>query len=521
MEAKIGCPLCGMGLRENSQTECFICVCGVDLEAPMSSGSVEDLPVATVKEGPASFRICVPSSDDHIGKFLLENGVFYEAELLKALKRVLRPHDTVVDVGANIGNHTIFFAGVLHCKVVAVEPVPLLAEILRSNVARNQLSDRVTVHQAALGREDAQAEIAKLDKTNFGGTTLRLQSGGDIPVKRLDTLVSGTVGLIKIDAEGMDYQVLLGAHEVLVRDMPVVVIEAMTSEAVADIESYLSPLGYSILGEYNATPTYVFFPTRSSQQLRRAVAFLGLTVAEQIVTQRSQEATIRQVSRYAERLSTETYDRILAKMDDQDPTSGSGSIRMSSDGGTSAVLQRRLESLTSTLEAERRAFVELSKHYKEVVSRAEQLEIDIVARTRRLNRWQDLEVAAKTREQERLDTEFRELTGRPMTEAALLVQELRGENGRLRVSLQSVEVENADKNDEMRMLTVSRGEYGRQVRDLKLQLAEMTAQAEALRADYAKLRSKASRRRPLHVRGAHRIRGVLRKIKTRIDITGI
>lgn len=486
----------------------------------MRSSLTEDMPIATVEEGPASFRICVPSSDDHIGKYLLQNGVFYEAELLHALKRVLRPGDIVVDVGANIGNHTVFFAGVLKCKVVAVEPVPLIAEILRSNVSRNQLTDLVSVHQVALGREDALAEIAKFDEKNYGGTSLRVRVDGDVEVQRLDAIVSDTVGLIKIDAEGMDYAVLLGAQEVLERDMPVVVIEAMTPDAVANIESLLIPLGYSILGEYNATPTYVFFPTRSSQQLRRAVAFLGLTVADQIVTQRSQEATIRQVSRYAERLSTETYNRIVAKMDDQVPPASSHSRQLSSESLTPAVLQLRLDSLTSSLESERKAFIELSEQYKVVTSRAQRLEEDIDARIPRLKGWQDLEVAARSREQERLDTDFRDVTGRPLQEAVRIVQELRTENRRLLASLQTIEDDNADKDDEVRKLMVSRGEYGRQNRKLKLQLAEMTTKVEGLKSDYTKLQGETSRRPSRRVPGAHRIRGVLRKIKTRIASTG-
>ncbi|MDN3904178.1 FkbM family methyltransferase [Arthrobacter sp. YD2] len=486
----------------------------------MSSGLTGDMPIATVEEGSAAFRIRVPSSDDHIGKYLLQCGAFYEAELLRALKRVIRPGDTVVDVGANIGNHTVFFAGVLKCKVIAVEPVPLLAEILRSNVSRNKLSDLVSVHQVALGYEEALAEIAQFDENNYGGTSLSLRVDGDIEVKPLDALVSDTVGLIKIDAEGMDYQVLLGAREVLERDMPVVVIEAMTPDAVAQIESFLTPLGYSIFGEYNATPTYVFFPTRSSQQLRRAVAFLGLTVAEQIVTQRSQESTIRQVSRYAERLSTETYNRIMAKLDDQRPAPSAQSRQVSSDSVTSAVLQLRLDSLASTLEIERKAFIELSEQYKVVTSRAERLEGDINARSRRLKGWQDLEVAAKFREQEGLETEFQALTGRPLQEAASIVQQLRTENSRLSASLRMIEDENADKEDEVRKLMVSRGEYGRENRKLKLQLAEMTAKVEGLQPDHTKLQSNTSRAPSRRVPGAHRIHGILRKIKTKIATTG-
>lgn len=486
----------------------------------MNPGSTEDLPIATVEEGPATFHICVPSSDDHIGKFLLQNQVFYEAELLHALRRVVKPGDTIIDVGANIGNHTVFFAGVLHCKVLAVEPVPLIAEILRSNVSRNQLSDLVSVYQMALGHEDSLAEIAQFDDKNYGGTSLRVGVDGDIEVKRLDALVTSTIGLIKIDAEGMDYQVLLGAREVIERDMPVVVIEAMTADAVANIESFLSPLGYSIVGEYNATPTYVFFPTRSSQQLRRAVGFLGLSLTEQGVTQRSLEATIRQVSRYAERLSAETYTRVLAKLEEQDAAPVPRPRQASSDSVTSAALKLCLDSVTSTLETERKAFIELSEQYKAVTNRALRLEGDVNARNRRMKDWQALEVAAESRERERADTEFRAVTGRSLRDAVRIVQELQAENTRLSASLQTIEAEKADIEEEVRKLMVSRGEYGRQNRNLKLQLAEMTLEVEGLQADCTKLQSKASAPPSLRVPGVHRIRVGLRKIKTKIATPG-
>lgn len=477
------------------------------------------LPVATVTEESQIYRMTIPSVDDHIGKQLLTTGSFYEGELLKALRRLVSPGDVIVDVGANIGNHTVYFAGVLQCKVIAIEPLPLLADILRFNVARNNLSNSVTVHQLALGAAEGLADIEVFDESNYGGTTLRVGECGDIEVAQLDILLSETVGLIKIDAEGMDYQVLLGARKVIEDNMPIVVIEAMTDEAINEIEGFLTPLGYSIVGQYNATPTYILLPMRTTQQLRRAIGFLGLTTANQLVTQRSQEATIRQVSRYAERLSTETYARIMKEMGDGE-SSGSRKTAGSATEQKTLALQRRLARLETTIESERTAFRRLAARYKEIASHAQRFEKNLDTRSQRMTAWRNLETAARASDLDNLASAFLERSGRPIEYAVEILEELGSENNALKDSIEAADKNYEQLDGQLRELTVSRGQYARLNKRLNKQLADMTVTLEVLTAENAKLRIEAKKLQWFPSKGKRFFRAVIRKIKKQIVFGG-
>ncbi|WP_160317926.1 MULTISPECIES: FkbM family methyltransferase [unclassified Arthrobacter] len=477
--------------------------------------------MAIVTEESISYCLSVPSAGDHIGKHLLSTGSFYESELLKALRRLVGAEDVVVDVGANIGNHTVYFAGVLRCKVIAVEPIPIIADILRRNVANNGLLNSVAVHQLALGASEGRAEIEMFDAANYGGTTLRVGENGDIQVTQLDTLISETVDLIKIDAEGMDYQVLLGAREIIENDMPAIVIEAMTDQALNEIDDFLAPLGYSIVGQYNATPTYVFLPMRTTEQVRRAIRFLGLSAANQQVLQRSQEATLRQVGRYAERLSTETYARIMKQIDEGETPAGSETTNARASEGNAAALERRLHNLEATLGSERTAFKKLTERFNEVACRAQRFEQDLSTRSQRMTDWRNLEMSATSGDLDNLMKSFLNEIGQPIQNAAEIVKNLQSENRLMKSAVEAAAQNEKQFTEQMRTLTVSRGEFGRQNRRLNKQLLDMSRALEHQRAENVKLRADANKKAqaPLY-RWLLVPRNVLRNIKKRLALGG-
>ena len=68
----------------------------------------------------------------------------------------------------------------------------------------------------------------------------------------------GQVKLLKIDVEGMDLEVLLGAKQIINRDKPFIYIEGATHEEFKAIKEFLIPIGYCYRRSFNATPTHLF-----------------------------------------------------------------------------------------------------------------------------------------------------------------------------------------------------------------------------------------------------------------------
>ncbi|MDR6987953.1 FkbM family methyltransferase [Paenarthrobacter nitroguajacolicus] len=202
---------------------------------------------------------------DHIAATIAATKKFYEWQFLGTLAEYLAPGDLVVDVGANIGNHSLYFAAVCGTNVISFEPLPLAAEILQRNIAVNSLQEQVEVRRKALGEHATKARLEKLDLTNVGATAFAVSPDGDFVVSTLDLEdIQKRVSLIKVDAEGMDIAVLKGAVGLIERDRPMIACEAATAAQQADLEHFASELGYSFIFRFNATATYVLAPARTA-----------------------------------------------------------------------------------------------------------------------------------------------------------------------------------------------------------------------------------------------------------------
>lgn len=162
----------------------------------------------------------------------------------------LRRDDVFVDVGSNVGVYTVLAAGGCGAQVYAFEPIRRSADSLRRNVNLNGLQRRVTVVEAVAGRGTGSVWMTRdLDTTN----RVQEQPGSlghsvRVPMRSLDDTVEGSVSLIKIDVEGHEDSVLLGARRILHNDvLRALIIErdglrsvgkALLSEAGFDEYSY-------------------------------------------------------------------------------------------------------------------------------------------------------------------------------------------------------------------------------------------------------------------------------------------
>jgi FkbM family methyltransferase len=182
-------------------------------------------------------RLAYFREDDPIGVSLRLYGEWAQLEL-DVLLQLVRPGDTVVDAGANVGTHAVAFARAAggSGRVLAFEPQPRVFELLERNVRANGY-DNVSVYRFALGSERTARHVLPLDyaaHVNVGAVSLvaRPDAGSSgVDVVPLDSLELDTVRLIKIDVEGMECEVLRGAARTLRRCRPFVSVECNSVEA--------------------------------------------------------------------------------------------------------------------------------------------------------------------------------------------------------------------------------------------------------------------------------------------------
>ncbi len=171
-------------------------------------------------------------------------GLFYEQGDLNALRAHVKPGAVIVDVGANTGNHTVFFAAVLKAeKVIPIEPNPVSIGFLKAVVTANRLAN-VDLSRLGVG-VGARLSSARLHTGRRGhlGTASLLAGDGDIPVRTLDTLIEERVDLLKIDVESMEVEVLEGARELIMRDRPLILVE-VADENIMSFLDMTQKVGY-------------------------------------------------------------------------------------------------------------------------------------------------------------------------------------------------------------------------------------------------------------------------------------
>jgi FkbM family methyltransferase len=158
------------------------------------------------------------ASESSLGVGLWVDAGKYENEVLREIERWLRPGDTFVDVGANVGLFSVLAAGIVgeSGTVVAVEPHPRVHRFLTENLALNSLQ-RVKTHQVAVGAEAGTAFLS--DRHADDQNALAATGTLAVSVVRLDSLLGDVphIRVLKIDVEGHELEVLRGAGDVLQR----------------------------------------------------------------------------------------------------------------------------------------------------------------------------------------------------------------------------------------------------------------------------------------------------------------
>lgn len=157
----------------------------------------------------------------------------YEPYLKFHYKKIINPGDVVLDVGANIGFHSLYFAELtgLTGKVFSFEPIHLNFEALIHNIGLNNFP-QIIPNQIALGNENNSISIhLNQDQQNPGAFTLLAEGAKNYTINCekgddfLHNLGINKVNFIKIDVEGYEYEVLKGLKNTIVNYRPVINFE--------------------------------------------------------------------------------------------------------------------------------------------------------------------------------------------------------------------------------------------------------------------------------------------------------
>lgn len=225
---------------------------------------------------------CAPN--DFMGREIIVTGLHEEGLLVALFEKFLVKWipefktGVILDVGANIGNHSCFFASYFR-QVIAFEPNPVAYRLLQANLALNNLQNVVL---KKVGLSDQEADLTYVQtKGNLGGSgffeadktrnddqsILRVEVG-DIEINKIN--LNDPIRMIKVDVEGHEYPVLKGLKNTIAANKPILMFEVhpFGSDKSKAIFDYLKELEY--------THFYAIEPENSSENPK---GFIGKALA--------------------------------------------------------------------------------------------------------------------------------------------------------------------------------------------------------------------------------------------------
>lgn len=187
---------------------------------------------------------------------------YWELELSRHLRRLLRPGDTFIDIGANLGWFTLLGAALVGeaGRVIAFEPCTSLIDHLRRNVALNGF-EQVTIEPVAVAAEEGEAVLNIVASSNLGMNTLAAapdaEASETVTTIPYDVYAArhevGPVRLVKIDAEGAEHWILQGmAQSLAERRIGALLVEVdderlrSVGSGTAELLDRLRGLGYTV-----------------------------------------------------------------------------------------------------------------------------------------------------------------------------------------------------------------------------------------------------------------------------------
>ena len=192
---------------------------------------------------------------------LMQLGLFKQkyAEL-HFIKTILKPGNTAIDIGANLGYYSFFMSRTIGSsgQLIAIEPIPLFAEIWKKNV-RGVKGQLANLHNCALGMQKQDSVTMSIPIVNgvirHGLTNINANVGEtalsfDVPMENGDDLVlkqqPNQIDFIKCDVEGYEQFVIPSLNATIDQFKPVIQIELNGESNRENVMNFLVKKGYDI-----------------------------------------------------------------------------------------------------------------------------------------------------------------------------------------------------------------------------------------------------------------------------------
>lgn len=216
-----------------------------------------------------NMRFAVDMENDPIQR-RHRKGIFYEMKELNALLGVFPLGGVFVDIGANVGNHSLFAARYLGAsRVIPFEPNPRAYKLLMTNVLLNDLGGIIDTSHLGFGladKEEGGYGMRNVER-NLGGADM-VAGEGDLVVKTGDEVLARvTPSFIKIDVEGMEMRVLAGLEKTIARAKPVLLVEVDVVNDAA-FAAWTEAAGYDVarvFQRYATNKNYMIRPRRTKR----------------------------------------------------------------------------------------------------------------------------------------------------------------------------------------------------------------------------------------------------------------
>lgn len=194
-------------------------------------------------------------SYDYISQTIAVDGVYEikELELINSFLKNKYPDvfkGTCLDIGANIGNHTLFYSKYFK-NILSFEPLPMNFKLLEINT--NDLKN-VNIFNFAIGSENLNRDFF-FDYRNLGGSSFNTNNDESLnklslPIRKLDdlNLDSENIAFVKLDVEGLEIDVIKGGLNTIKSNFPIIAFEQQKhtiENGSSEVIDYLKNIGYN------------------------------------------------------------------------------------------------------------------------------------------------------------------------------------------------------------------------------------------------------------------------------------